>query len=542
MKREVLYRAAAYVRLSREDGDMDGGKKEMSSSIASQRDMIGLFLQKQPDIELFDVYVDDGYSGANFDRPAFRRMLADIEAGHVNCVIVKDLSRFGRDYIEAGRFIQKTFPAFSVRFISLTDRYDSLTADRNTTSLVIPVKNFINDSYCRDISQKVKSHQRVKREQGKFIGAFAVYGYRKDTQDKNKLVPDGYAAGIVRIIFAWKLDGWSSLAIANRLNELGVLSPLEYKKSCGTNFATGFRTGLISRWSAVAVKRILINELYTGTMVQGKREKVNYKVPKTVNKPRDQWVKAEGAHEAIISYEDYRKVQKLLEVDVRAANGEAKAHMFSGLLFCKDCKKAMVRRKITQGGRETVSYICSTHNRGKGCTRHRILEEALSALMVRLIQEKTAPFFNSGMCLKEILEAGGGEEPMAAQVYREKERLTRERESCKQLLEGLEGDLKRKVITPADFHSFRQIFERQYEGIQAALAGQEKMEKEMACARMEKERRLKEIKRGMGAVRVDRRLLLSLVDRIEVFEDRKILVKFCFREEFQMPGGDWNGG
>lgn len=264
--------------------------------------------------------------------------MADIENGNVNCVVVKDLSRFGRDYIEAGRFIQKTFPAFSVRFIAITDHYDSLTADQSTTSLVIPVKNFVNDSYCQDISEKVKSHQRVKREKGKFIGAFAVYGYQKDHEDKNKLVIDEYAAKIVKNIFTWKLDGMSNLAIANRLNENGIFSPLEYKKSYGEHYSTGFQAGIVSKWSAVAVKRILTNEIYTGMMVQGKREKVNYKVDKILEKPESEWFKVEGTHEAIISKEDYQNVQRLLKVDTRAGKGKEKAHMFSGLLFCGDCK------------------------------------------------------------------------------------------------------------------------------------------------------------------------------------------------------------
>ena len=145
-------------------------------------------------------------------------MMKDIEAGHVDCVIVKDLSRLGRDYIEAGRLIQKTFPAFSVRFIALTDHFDSLTADYNETSLVVPVKNFVNDSYSRDISGKVRSHQKIKREKGEFIGSFTVFGYKKSEDNRNQLVPDDYAADIVKKIFAWKIEGYSKLAIAKRLD------------------------------------------------------------------------------------------------------------------------------------------------------------------------------------------------------------------------------------------------------------------------------------------------------------------------------------
>ena len=240
MQKNVCYHTAIYLRLSRDDEDIDGSAKRESDSIASQRELARSFVREQPDMELFDIYIDDGYSGANFDRPDFKRMMADIENGNVNCVVVKDLSRFGRDYIEAGRFIQKTFPAFSVRFIAITDHYDSLTADQSTTSLVIPVKNFVNDSYCQDISEKVKSHQKIKREKGKFIGAFAVYGYQKDHEDKNKLVIDEYAAKIVKNIFTWKLDGMSNLAIAKRLNENGIFSPLEYKNPTESIMPQGF--------------------------------------------------------------------------------------------------------------------------------------------------------------------------------------------------------------------------------------------------------------------------------------------------------------
>ena len=223
MKAKEFYNVAVYLRLSRDDGE--AGKAE-SNSITSQRDIIRGYIRKQKNMEIFDFYVDDGWSGANFDRPAFKRMMEDIKAGHIDCVIVKDLSRLGRDYIESGRLIQKTFPEYEVRFIAINDNYDSLTADFNEESLVLPVKNFINDAYCRDISIKVKSQQKMKRESGQYIGAFAMYGYRKDPDDKNHLIVDRYAAGIVLSIFEWKVEGYSFEAIAEKLNGMGVLSPL----------------------------------------------------------------------------------------------------------------------------------------------------------------------------------------------------------------------------------------------------------------------------------------------------------------------------
>ena len=245
----------------------DGAVKSESNSIRSQRELIKAFLQEQNDIELYDSYVDDGRSGSNFDRPEFKRMIKDIEAGKVNCIIVKDLSRFGRDYIESGRYIQKIFPALGVRFIALTDYYDSLYANTGESGIVLPVKNFINDSYCRDISIKVRSQLEVKRRAGEYLSAFAVYGYRKSTENKNKLMIDPCAAEIVRRIFEWKISGMAASAIAKKLNDLYILSPREYKKSLGFNYQGGFFGENEARWSSSTVKRILTNEVYLGHLL-----------------------------------------------------------------------------------------------------------------------------------------------------------------------------------------------------------------------------------------------------------------------------------
>ena len=407
LKREEYYNVAIYLRLSRDDisngtgNDIDGSKAE-SNSISSQRDMIRSFIRKQDNMEIYDIYVDDGWSGTNFDRPEFKRMMKDVEAGNVNCVIVKDLSRLGRDYIEAGRLIQKTFPAFSVRFIALTDHFDSLTADYNERTLVVPIKNFVNDAYARDISNKVRSHLKVKREKGEFIGAFATYGYKKCDINKNLLVPDEYATGIVKKIFAWKIEGYSNLAIANKLDSMGILSPMEYRKMRGEKLRTGFSAGTKSKWSSVAIKRILINENYTGTLVQGKMQTVNYKVKKMVKKPEEEWVRVEGAHEAIISKEDFEMVQELLKVDTRACTGMQKSHMYVGLLFCGDCMEQMIRRANKYKGVETVSFICSVRNNGNECTRHNILEEDLNALVLAALKQQVSLFLDKSKVLDVI--------------------------------------------------------------------------------------------------------------------------------------------
>lgn len=536
MKAKEFYNAAIYLRLSRDDistgngAEIDGSKTE-SNSISSQRDMIRSYIRTQDNMEIYDIYVDDGWSGTNFDRPEFKRMMQDIEAGNVNCVIVKDLSRLGRDYIEAGRLIQKTFPAFSVRFIALTDHFDSLTADYNETSLVVPVKNFVNDSYSRDISNKVRSHQKVKRENGDFIGAFAVYGYKKSDDNRNMLVPDAYAADIVKKIFAWKLDGYSNLAIAERLDGLGILSPMEYKKMQGEKLQTGFATGVKAKWSAVAVKRILINENYTGTLVQGKEEKINYKVKKLVKKPEEEWTKVQEAHEAIITKEDFEIVQDLLKIDTRAGIGEKKAHIYAGLLFCGDCGEPMIRRLNRYKGKETVSFICSTKNKGGECTRHTISEDELNHLVLTGLRQQVSLFLNKSRVL-EVMDQMEIHFEEVVSFDKEIKRLQSEQDKYLALRAGLYEDLKKKIITEEDFKNFREIYEKRYQELQQAIDNQEETIKKLFQSGVTAGINLERMKTVMQITELDRMTLLSFVRCILIYEDKRMYLEMRYKELF----------
>lgn len=578
MKAKELYSVGIYLRLSREDiveekhseerhfeerysakeahfgkyGGSDNGKsvsygkgtsngksasngksisRTESNSIRSQRELVRSFVRSQKDMEIYDIYVDDGYSGANFDRPEFRRMMEDVQAGNVDCIVVKDLSRFGRDYIEAGRLIQKDFPALNVRFIAVTDHFDSLTADYNETSLVLPVKNFVNDSYCRDISSKVKSHQKVKREKGEFIGAFTVYGYCKSAADKNKLVPDEYAAQIVRNIFAWKLDGMSNAAIADRLNERGILSPLEYKKSKGEKYTTGFTAGRKARWSLVAVKRILENEIYTGTMVQGKKEKINYKLDKCIEKPKEEWIRVEGTHEPIIAKEDFYYVQKLLPIEGRGPREGRKARIFSGLLFCGDCMKPMIRRIYRYKDTEKIQYICSTKNKGPGCTRHEILEGELKSIVLKGLQSQVLLLLDEAKVLSRIQ----GMEIDFSELERfDKEigRLHGEEEKYQSLRSGLYEDLKAGIITQEDFYSFRDIYDEQHARIQEAIRKQEETIRILFKSGVSGGVRLEKFKEVLELTELNREVLVTFIDRILVYEDKRICLELRNREVF----------
>ena len=284
------YRACIYTRLSRDDGD-----KPESDSIANQRALIRDYLKQHKEITIVSDHSDDGYSGVNFERPGFAEMMDEIREGKVDCVVVKDLSRFGRNYIEAGNYIEKVFPFMGVRFIAINDSYDS--SDKSQLdSLVIPFKNLINDAYCKDISVKIRSQLEIKRKKGEYIGAFVVYGYVKDPEDHNRIIVDTYAAEVVRAIFRWKMAGMSQNRIADKLNSQGVLCPMEYKLSMGVKVQTNFRVHKQAKWSAVSVTRILTNELYTGVLLQGKSSTPNYKVKKRFDKEQSEWIRIENAH------------------------------------------------------------------------------------------------------------------------------------------------------------------------------------------------------------------------------------------------------
>ena len=262
-----IYHAAIYVRLSKEDGAVASHEKTESNSIANQKSLIRDFLENKNDIEVVQEYVDDGFSGSNFERPAFQMMLEDIKKGKIDCVVTKDLSRFGREYIDSGMYIERLFPAMGVRFIAINDGIDSGEAKSQSDEIIIPFKNLINDAYCRDISIKIRSHLEIKRKQGDVITAFVPYGYKKNDKDKHKLEIDVYAANVVKDIFRMKLHGKSQDAIACELNSSGILPPAEYKASTGSNYQTCFKTKEKSEWTSVMVRRILTNEVYVNSKV-----------------------------------------------------------------------------------------------------------------------------------------------------------------------------------------------------------------------------------------------------------------------------------
>lgn len=512
--------AVMYLRLSKEDGE-----KVESNSISNQREIINSYV-KRNQITMVKEYVDDGYSGANFNRPNFKEMINDAYDKKFDTIIVKDLSRFGRDYIEAGKYIQRIFPENGIRFISVNDNYDSKSADMNDTHLILPIKNFINDSYCRDISNKVKSSQKIKREKGDFISAFAPYGYKKSDENKNKLVVDEQAAPNIKNIFDMKLMGYSSKAIADELNHLGVLTPRKYKESQGFK-CNGFQNIKGGNWSAKAVNRIIENEVYIGNTLQGKSITLNYKNKKQIEKEKEEWIRVEDTHEAIISKEVFAIANTMLKRDLNNSRGKDKIDIFTGMLFCKECGSSLIRRTVKYKEREEVFYICSKYNKEKSCSRHSIKEETLIKAVSKII--KSYIEFNEKLYSKvQLIDINRNLKDNQIAI------LKREKAMTEELLSSLYLDLKEDVISKEEYQLFRKNYVEKLTKLDESIQYRLKRQEDTKYKIDENKSWIIDINRYKNLSEIDRLSVVMLIDKIYISEAKTIDVRFNHTEELSL--------
>ena len=529
----ISYMAAVYLRLSKEDEDLREVKdKKESNSIANQKALILKTLESMPDVTLYDIYIDDGFTGLNFERPNFQRMCEDIYNGRVNMVIVKDLSRLGRDYIDSGRYVKKIFPSYHVRFVSVLDHFDSLTATQSDVNLLIPVKNFVNDNYSRDISGKVRSHQEVMRENGLYIGSHVAYGYKKLETDRNRIIPDEYAADIVRKIFDWKLKGLSSASIADKLNELGVAAPSEYKRQLGGNYKSGFQKNRRAKWSAVTINRILKNKIYIGVLEQGKREKVNYKLNKIVEKPESEWAVKENTHEAIISKADFENVAKLLNLDTRKSPEEETLFMLSGLMFCGECGRSMVRRCNRYKDKQSVYYICATYNKGKGCSRHSIAQSVIEDILLDAIKRHIEHVARLEELLNTIRDREVNYDDIVAND-REILAKYKELDQCKKVEMSLHRDLAAGIISIKEYEQFKNNFAHKSAEIEETIR---KLQQEIETVFKEglfADEWIDTFTKTGNITSLDRSIVLSLVEKITIHEENRIEITFKYQDEYE---------
>ena len=528
-----IYHAAIYVRLSKEDGDVAGASKAESNSISNQKELIRDFLKDKEDIVVVSERVDDGYSGSSFERPSFKLMLEDIKKGVVDCVVVKDLSRFGREYIDSGRYIERLFPALGVRFIAVNDGYDSLEGKDQSDEIIIPFKNLINDAYCRDISVKIRSHLEVKRKNGEFIGSFAPYGYQKDEGCRNRLVVDPVAAGVVRDIFRMKLHGMSQDAIAGRLNDMGVLSPMEYKSASGSNYQTGFKTGERALWSSVTVRRILENECYIGNLVQGRQTTPNHKVKKSFVKPEKDWVRVEKNHEAVVSDRDFAIVQRLLGMDTRMSPEQAEVYPLAGMVVCADCGAAMVRKNVCSGKRKYRYYVCSRNKETKECASHRIGVERLEEAVLEVLKVQVANVLDLKRAMEKVSEI-----PFQELDIRELERRIEQKEAealrCRELRNMLYEDMKDGIVSKEDYRELHEAYTQRRDLAEEAVRRMKDEIGDILASNTDKYRWLDYFAEHENIDRLTRNVAVELIERVKVVDRETVEVVFsfgdCYRE------------
>lgn len=505
-----IYLAGEYARLSKEDfhnaskqGNPLNSQSNESNSIKSQRELIHHYVSGKPDIQIIRSYEDDGYTGLNFNRPGFKAMLKDIQDGVINCVIVKDYSRLGRDHIETGKYLKKIFPRLNVRFISINDDYDSVNQMRPADHILMPFKNLMNDTSSRDTSIKVRSHLEVKQINGELTAAFAVYGYEKQQVDnQNKLVVDEYAAGVVKEIFLKVLQGYSLQSIAEQLNSDGILSPLEYKKYRGSAFYTGFKVKTKAMWDAVSVRRIVSNRVYIGVLEQGKREKINYKVNERIIKPEEEWRCKKDAHEAIIDMDIFWIAQELLALDTRRGPDKERLYPFSGLLRCADCDEIMVRKSETHRGKRYSYYVCSTNKKDKNkCSSHRINEEKLKVCIANLLRDHIKVLKDINVLLPQLRNASIA----GKQIKKIQDHLLVidcEQQEKVRLKVSLYEDYKRGFLDETDYKDMAQMCKSQIED-----------------ANKQKKRLKEQVEELKNRETID----YNWVERTIAFEDEKIL-------------------
>jgi DNA invertase Pin-like site-specific DNA recombinase len=525
---EKLYIADIYLRLSKEDGD-----KDESDSITNQRTLIMDFLKSMPEVSVNKIRIDDGYSGVDFNRPAFNEMINDIKAGIVNCVIVKDFSRFGRNYIEAGKYIQVLFPRTGIRFIAVNDSYDSAKEQGYTGNIIVPFKNMINDAYCADISTKVRSHLEVKRKKGDFVGAFAVYGYSKDANNPNQLIIDDFAADVVRDIFVWKLNGLSALGIAERLNENGTLSPMEYKRFIGLRFSTSFKVNPSAKWQAKAVSRILTNEVYIGVMEQGKRVTPNYKIRKRVNVPKEEWVRVVNAHEPIIERDLFNTVQELLKQDTRSASKNTEVRPLSGVIVCGDCGAAMVHKTNTKNGKRYGYYVCSAHRADKTvCSTHIISTDACEKAVLVALKMHTTSILD----IERIAEYPDLFAHSQRSVQKLKARLDSKQEELRRNNDfrlSLYESYKEGIIPQEDFINFKASYDVKIQEAQKSVAAILNEIDAAAEGELKNNGWADMFKAYLDADALGRKMVVELVNKVFVYEKGRIELTFNYFHEYE---------
>ncbi len=527
-----LWKAALYIRLSREDEDLS---KAESNSITSQREFLKEFLKQHPDISPMDFYVDDGWSGTNFDRPDFQRMMTDIYEHRIDCVIVKDLSRLGRNASETSNYIDNVFARLQVRFIAIHNYIDTVESRMNaaTHCITVGIQNVINESVAATTSVNVRGTLNVERQQGKFIGSFACYGYRKDPEDHHKLLIDEEAASVVRQIYAWFLNGKSIIGIAKELNEMGIPNPSAYKKLHGMKYhhPTGKKNDGL--WPDSSVRRVLRNEMYIGNMIQGKNTTISFKHKQCRSVPQEEWYVVENTHEPIIDKETFQKAQSLFNKNIRKSPRKNDVDLFSGFVRCADCHRSMSKKSNVHSYGTYHYYRCTTARKMKksACGNHTIRLDRLEEAVLVTIQ-KMADVAIEMSELVEQINSKPGRRTESANIHAALKTAQREKERLQTMQMDLYPDWKSGILTQEEYRMLKANLAEKLESIENNIRNIQKTLDDFSNGIDDQNEFIATFKKYGRITKLTRPMLIELVDKILVHEENRIEVCFQYQDSY----------
>ena len=513
----IDYKVGIYIRLSKEDEEKE--KYSESESIQNQRVLLMQYI-KENKLNFVSEYVDDGVSGTSFDRPGFNKMIEDIENGKINMVITKDLSRLGRDYVQTGLYTETYFPEHNVRYIAILDNIDTGLDSANND--IAPFKSILNEMYAKDTSKKINSVLQSKRQQGEYLGT-APYGYKKDPDNKYHLIIDEEAAEVVRTIFRKFLEVMGTMQIADYLSEQKIPIPSDYNKRNRGNKSITY--GL---WAQSTVRFILSNEIYTGTVVQGKRKKVSFKSKKFVDVPEENWIRKENMHEAIISKDEFKRVLRLLE-ETKGSRVVQNDYLFKGLLKCFDCKGYIGIRSPDKNG--NIYGRCQRYGRyGKFdiCSPHNFNYQVFEENMLQVLKEVCRQYSDKKR-LEEIAKNSKSKQDKEMDLKNKLKTYNTEIEKQNRKLELLYEDRLSEIITVESYiENANKIkseiidLQNRIKEINNELNGEE--------SKNNKNERLdKLVDEFLNMESPTKEIIREFIERIEIHSDKQVDIYFNFK-------------
>lgn len=514
--KEVLgkWNIALYVRLSEEDK-----KGQQSESIKSQKSYLESFVKTIDSLNSYKFYVDDGYTGGNFDRPAFQRMMSDIIAKRINCVVVKDLSRFGRNYIEMSKYLQVIFPTLETRFISLNDNYDSEISDEPIDTLLIGLYGLMNEEYLKDCSIKSKMSHNLRATRGLFTSPVAPYGYKRDKNDIHRLVVDEEVKDIVKLIYELFIKHKSFMAVTKILSERGITTPSEYKQMQIDGYYTNRLTNKEHIWSRDTVTTILKNEVYIGNMVQHKREIINYKTKECKKLPKSEWITIENTHEPIIDKDTFNLVQSLIVDKKRVyykGNSTQPDNYFSGLLVCGDCNTKMTY--VNDKNRKYTFYKCKLKSMSTNLCKSEIVKtQELAKVVLKIIQQFIKIACDIEVVIKEL--AKKEKQQIIKNTFKPKNDFGLQKELLYQRYRNLEISLEN------------------YKRLKQELEEKENQEKNVTCNNqievMQENKFIRTFTKYKNIKKLNKTIVKDLIQKIIVYNATNIEITFNFQDEYK---------